>query len=274
MNEFIRYEQQGRIVTLTMNRPEERNAIGSHADCEALVDAVERAAADPQVAVLVLTGAGSAFSAGGNLKGMRDRDGIGPLDSPLATRSNYIRGIQRIPLALWNCELPTIAAINGHAIGAGLDLACMCDIRIAAQGAKLASSFIKMGIVPGDGGAYFLPRAVGLAKAAEMMFTGDAIGSDDALACGLGSGRVPDGAIAHIVFNNPDKLNAISLEMWQGLGDAVEGFEADPEVRAIVLYGAGDKAFVAGADVSKYEEERMGDNAQEHYAQTGERALK
>ena len=83
-----------------------------------------------------------------------------------------------------------------------------------------------------------------------------------------------DGAIAHIVFNNPDKLNAISLEMWQGLGDAVEGFEADPEVRVIVLYGAGDKAFVAGADVSKYEEERMGDNAQEHYAQTGERALK
>ena len=76
MNEFIRYEQQGRIVTLTMNRPDERNAIGSHADCAALVDAVERASADPQVAVLVLTGAGSAFSAGGNLKGMRDRDGM------------------------------------------------------------------------------------------------------------------------------------------------------------------------------------------------------
>ena len=82
-----------------------------------------------------------------------------------------------------------------------------------------------------------------------------------------------DGAIAHIVFNNPDKLNAISLEMWQGLGDAVEGFEADPQVRVIVLYGAGDKAFVAGADVSKYEEERMGENAAEHYAQTGEKAL-
>jgi len=81
------------------------------------------------------------------------------------------------------------------------------------------------------------------------------------------------GAIAHIVFNNPDKLNAISLEMWQGLGDAVETFEADPEVRVIVLSGSGDKAFVAGADVSKYEEERMGENAAEHYAQTGEKAL-
>jgi enoyl-CoA hydratase len=81
------------------------------------------------------------------------------------------------------------------------------------------------------------------------------------------------GAIGHIVFNNPEKLNAISLEMWQGMGDAVEGFEADPEVRAVVLYGAGGKAFVAGADVSKYEEERMGEDAAEHYARTGEKAL-
>jgi len=81
------------------------------------------------------------------------------------------------------------------------------------------------------------------------------------------------GAIGHIVFNNPEKLNAISLEMWQGMGEAVERFEADPEVRVIVLSGSGDKAFVAGADVSKYEEERMGENAAEHYAQTGEKGL-
>ena len=195
MSDFIRYEQQGRVVTLTMSRPEERNAIGSHADCEALVDAVERAAADPEVAVLVLTGAGSAFSAGGNLKGMRDRDGIGPLASPLATRGNYRRGVQRIPLALWNCEVPTIAAINGHAIGVGLDLACMCDMRIAAQGVKLAASFIKMGIVPGDGGAYVLPRAVGWSTAAEMMFTGEPIDSAQALACGLVSRIVPGDAL-------------------------------------------------------------------------------
>lgn len=82
-----------------------------------------------------------------------------------------------------------------------------------------------------------------------------------------------DGAIGRLIFNNPDKLNAISLEMWEGMGKAVEQFEADPEVRVIVLSGAGGKSFVAGADVSKYEEERMGENAQEHYAQTGEKAL-
>ena len=214
---FILYVQQGRIVTLTLNRADERNAIGSHADCADLVDAVERAAADPSVAVLVLTGAGTAFSAGGNLKAMRERSGIGPLDSPLATRNNYRAGIQRIPQALWNCELPMIAAINGHAIGAGLDLACMCDIRIAAQGAKLASSFIKMGIVPGDGGAYFLPRATGLSKAAEMMFTGEPIGADDALACGLVSRVVPAEALLdearalaeRIAVNPPQTLRLV-----------------------------------------------------------------
>lgn len=78
-----------------------------------------------------------------------------------------------------------IAAVNGHAIGLGCDLACLCDIRIAADGARFASSFINVGIIPGDGGAWILPRAVGLSKAAEMIFTGDAIGAQEALACGL-----------------------------------------------------------------------------------------
>jgi 2-(1,2-epoxy-1,2-dihydrophenyl)acetyl-CoA isomerase len=191
MPDFIRIRRDGPIVTLTLDRPSMRNALGSHGDCAELVDAVERAAADPGVAVLVLTGAGSAFCAGGDLTAMRERRGIGPLDSPLATRDNYRAGIQRIPEALWQCELPVIAAINGAAIGAGLDLALMCDIRIAAAGAKLASSFIKVGIVPGDGGAYFLPRAVGWSKAAEMMFTGEPVSAEEGLACGLVSRVVP-----------------------------------------------------------------------------------
>ena len=100
----------------------------------------------------------------------------------------------------------------------------MCDIRIAAQGAKLASSFIKMGIVPGDGGAYFLPRAVGLAKAAEMMFTGDAIGSDDALACGLVSRVVPADALMdearalgeRIAANPPQTLRLVKRLLREG----------------------------------------------------------
>ncbi len=182
---FLGYEQAGRIVTVTMNRPEERNAVGDHAACEELVAAFERVAADPGVSVMILTGAGTAFSAGGNLKAMRDRVGLGALDSPVATRANYKRGIQRVPRALWEIEVPTIAAVNGHAIGVGCDLACLCDIRIAADTAKFAASFVKLGIVPGDGGAWILPRAVGLSRAAEMIFTGDAIGASEALDAGL-----------------------------------------------------------------------------------------
>ena len=210
MSNFIRTQREGRVVTLTLDRPAMRNAIGSHDDCAELVDAVERAAADPGVAALVITGAGSAFCAGGDLDAMRERRGIGPLDSPLATCNNYRAGVQRIPQALWQCEVPTVAAINGAAIGVGLDLALMCDIRLAAAGARLAASFIKVGIVPGDGGAYFLPRAVGWSKAAEMMFTGEPLSAEEGLACGLVSRVVPAGdvlaeaqALAQRIAANP-----------------------------------------------------------------------
>jgi 2-(1,2-epoxy-1,2-dihydrophenyl)acetyl-CoA isomerase len=188
---FVLYEQTGRIVTLTLNRADSRNAIGSHQDCIELVEAIERADNDPGVSCVILTGDGKSFSAGGNLKSMKERNGIGPLDAPDATRANYKRGVQRVPLALWECEVPMIAAINGHAIGLGLDLACLCDIRIASDTAKFASTFIKMGIVPGDGGAWILPRAVGLSKAAEMIYTGEMLDAKAALECGLISRVVP-----------------------------------------------------------------------------------
>jgi len=210
-------ERSGPVVTLTINRPQSRNPLGEPGDGDLFADACARINGDREVRCAILTGAGKAFSAGGNLKAMRERSGIGPLDTPLATRNNYAAGIQRIPQALWNCELPMIAAINGHAIGAGLDLACMCDIRIAAQGAKLASSFIKMGIVPGDGGAYLLQRATSLSKAAEMMYTGEPIDAADALACGLVSRVVPADALlaeAHalaerIAANPPQTLRLV-----------------------------------------------------------------
>jgi 1,4-dihydroxy-2-naphthoyl-CoA synthase len=115
---------------------------------------------------------------------MRDKKGIAG-GSAREIADGYRAGIQRIPLALYNLEVPTIAAVNGPAIGAGCDLACMCDIRIASSKAKFAESFVKLGIIPGDGGAWLLPRTVGMSKAAELTFTGDTIGADEALACGL-----------------------------------------------------------------------------------------
>lgn len=149
---FVQYAADDGIATLTLNRPDNRNAIGAQQDCLDIIDALRRAEEDAGVSCIVLTGAGASFCAGGNLKGMQARSGIGRLATPEATRTNYRRGVQRLIRALWDCEVPMVAAVNGHAIGLGLDLACVCDIRLAADTAKFASSFIKIGIVPGDGG--------------------------------------------------------------------------------------------------------------------------
>ena len=181
---FLLTEQTGAIVTLTLNAPDERNALSNQSQWDEIVDACGRIARDQSVKVLILTGAGSAFCAGGNVKDMRDKKGIAG-GTPNDIREGYRHGIQRIPLALFNLDVPTIAAVNGAAIGAGCDLACMCDIRIASTKAKFAESFVKLGIIPGDGGAWLLPRVVGMSKAAELTFTGDTIDADEALRIGL-----------------------------------------------------------------------------------------
>jgi enoyl-CoA hydratase/carnithine racemase len=181
---FVLYEQNGGVVTLTLNKPEERNALSNPDQWGEIVDACKRVETDMSVKAVVLTGAGTTFCAGGNVKDMRDKKGIAG-GSPNQIREGYRSGIQRIPLALYNLDVPTIAAVNGPAIGAGCDLACMCDIRIASSSAKFAESFVKLGIIPGDGGAWLLPRTVGMSKAAEMTFTGDMMDADEALACGL-----------------------------------------------------------------------------------------
>lgn len=191
MSDPVRFENDDGIVTLTINRPETRNPISDPDMIEALLEALDRIDSDVSVRVAILTGVGTSFSSGGNLKTMGEHGGIN--DSlPAQTRRNYKFGIQRLPLAFEALEVPVIAAVNGPAIGAGCDLACMCDLRIAAQSAVFAESFVKAGIVPGDGGAWLLPRVVGFSKACEMSLTGDPITAAEALACGLVSQVVPD----------------------------------------------------------------------------------
>lgn len=184
MNSSLAFQLvEDHIAILTMNRPEVRNAID-----EDMIDGFERAVqkinSDDGIKVMILTGAGSAFCAGGNVKDMQTRSNIFG-GTPAQLRSNYQRHIQRIPLALQDLRVPAIAAVNGPAYGAGCDISLMCDMRIASVHATFAESFIKLGLIPGDGGAWFLPRAVGRARAAEMSFTGDPVDAETAAQWGL-----------------------------------------------------------------------------------------
>jgi enoyl-CoA hydratase/carnithine racemase len=190
MKPFLIAEREDSILTVRMDSPETRNALSEPAQMQEFVDLCASVKADRSVKVVVLTGNGPAFCAGGNVKDMRERGGIFA-GSPYELRESYRSGIQRIPLALYELDVPVVAAINGPAIGAGLDLACMCDVRISADTAKFAESFVKLGIVPGDGGAWLLPRIVGMPKASLMALTGDTIDAAKALEWGLVTEVVP-----------------------------------------------------------------------------------
>ena len=223
MSDAVLFDQQKGVVTLTLNRPHKRNPISEREMVDGLVDALGGAQADVGVRVVILTGAGSAFSSGGDLSAME-----AALDerakNPAATMTYYVEGIQRIPLAFEALDAPVIAAVNGPAIGAGADLACMCDLRIAAKEARFAESFVKLGIIPGDGGSWLLPRIVGWSKACEMAFTGDAISADEALACGLVSQVVASEDLlpaarrlaARIAANPPQAVRATKRLMREG----------------------------------------------------------
>ena len=179
----LRYDLDGPVARITLDRPTARNAY-SEAMVESLVHAIDTAERDEAVRCIVLTGAGAAFSAGGDLKRMLHKDGMFA-GGPAELRRRYVDGIQRIPRRLTLAEKPVIAAVNGPAIGAGLDLACMCDLRLAARGAQFGSTFVKVGLVPGDGGAYFLARTIGFPRALELMLTGRLLDADEAERIGL-----------------------------------------------------------------------------------------
>lgn len=186
----ILYTVENGVATLTLNQPERRNPLGD-AMIEEVVSALESFRLDDAAKVLIVTGSGAAFCSGGDLKMIgdwQDADGGTKFD-PIAQRERYRRGIQRIPLTFARIDKPVIAAVNGSAIGAGNDLALMADIRIASEKAKFGESFCRVGLAPGDGGAFFLTRLVGLEKACELIFTGDIIDAAEALRIGM-IGRV------------------------------------------------------------------------------------
>jgi enoyl-CoA hydratase/carnithine racemase len=189
-SEAVTYEKRGAVAVITLNRPDTRNALSEDV-VQALIAACARVNADMGVACVVLTGAGAAFCSGGNVKEMHERKTPLFSGSPAEMRRSYRNGIQMIPMAMYELETPAIAAVNGPAMGAGLDLAAMCDIRIAADNASFAESFLRVGLISGDGGAWYLPRVVGMARALEMSYTTDVLNAAKALEIGLVSHVVP-----------------------------------------------------------------------------------
>jgi enoyl-CoA hydratase/carnithine racemase len=188
VNQPLAITSAGPTEVWTIDVPHAGNAITGADFIAAFEDAVTAANGAfgdrGDVRAIILTGAGKIFSAGGNVKEMADGTGMFGVD-PLAQRHAYVDGIQRIPRALARLEVPLIGAVNGAAVGAGCDLAMMCDIRIASENASFAESFVQLGLIPGDGGSWFLPRAVGYERAAEMTLTGDRIDAETAARWGM-----------------------------------------------------------------------------------------
>lgn len=187
---FITIEKRERIAIVRLNRPESMNALGTSGDGDAIQQVCSTINADPDIRCMILTGEGKCFSAGGDVKAMRD--GTGNFSGGgVRIREQYRANIHRAARALFGVDVPMIAAVNGPAIGLGCDITCMADIRIASDRAKFGVTFLKLGLVPGDGGTWLLPRVIGMSRAAELFFTGDVIDAETARGWGLVSRVVP-----------------------------------------------------------------------------------
>ncbi|MEX1004421.1 MAG: enoyl-CoA hydratase-related protein [Acidimicrobiia bacterium] len=186
-----RFRIDGPIARLTLARPEIRNALTDERILYEIRSAFDEADADPRVTVLVVDAEGSAFSAGGNVKDMAQRAGMFEGD-PEQLVESYRRTIQTLTTTLATTDLVTIAAVNGPAVGAGFDLALGCDLRLGGTSARFGHTFVDLGILPGDGGAWLLPRVVGWQRAAELAFTARMIDADEARELGVLLEVVPD----------------------------------------------------------------------------------
>jgi len=217
------FEKNGPVVTLTINRPESRNPLGEDGDGELFAEAVAKINTDREVRCAILTGAGQSFSAGGNVKAMRERAGVFA-GAGVHIRERYRHGIHKVVRSIWGIEVPLIAAVNGHAIGLGNDVACLADIRVASDNAIFGATFLKIGLVPGDGGSWILPRVIGYQRAAELVFTADTIDAATALNWGLVSKVVPAASLmdearalaARICRQPPDVLRMTKKLMREG----------------------------------------------------------
>ncbi|MBI2161459.1 MAG: enoyl-CoA hydratase/isomerase family protein [Candidatus Rokubacteria bacterium] len=184
------YEVKDRIATITLNRPDKLNAFTGPM-IDAWARALAEAQADDGVNVVVVTGAGRAFCAGGDVARMRETK-----PTPLENKNQLWENIHRVPRTLEAMDKPVIAMVNGVAVGAGMGMCLMCDVRIASEEARFSTGYVRVGLVPGDGDTYFLPRLVGAAKALELLWTADFVDAQEALRLGIVNRVVPAGDLA------------------------------------------------------------------------------
>ena len=188
--EQVLYDKSDGIATITLNRPQRMNAFTPQM-LDEWYAALQDAHLDREIRVVIVTGAGRGFCSGadvsaGAASSLMDRE------RSLVENRNFLRdSVQRIPRLAVLMEKPYIAAVNGPAVGAGMDMASMCDIRFAAETARFAMTYVRMGLVPGDGGCYYLPRIVGLARTLDLIWTGRLFDAQEALAMGYVSAVVP-----------------------------------------------------------------------------------
>lgn len=201
MTSSIRYEKLNNIATITLNRPAKLNALDDEM-IAAIVDLLDDCRRDDEVKVIVITGTGRAFCSGGDAGRFGARTAL----TPAMMKRKMSEGIQRLPKKFGEVEKPLVAAINGLAYGAGLDLAMMCDLRFAAESAKLAESYARMAIIPGAGGAWYLPRLVGSARALEMFWTTEPVTGPEAERIGLVNKAFPDAELMEKTYAIAQKI--------------------------------------------------------------------
>ena len=220
---LLQIDRAGPITTLTIDRAETMNPLGAPGDGDEFARVCSAINGDLETRCVILTGAGRAFSAGGDIKAMRDKTGSFAGTTP-AISDGYRDNIHMMLRALNTLRVPVIAAVNGPAIGLGCDVACLADIRIASDKAKFGVTFLKLGIIPGDGGTWILPRVIGMSRASELFYTGDVIGPDQAAEWGLVSRVVPHDTLldearalaAKIAAMPPHSLRQSKMLLRQG----------------------------------------------------------
>jgi len=202
-NDDILFKKEDGIGTIMLNAPERKNSFTMEM-IDQWAKILHDWRTDPEVKVIVVTGAGDAFCSGVYFKTKQGED-FGA-DGPFEYKSRLWDQIHRIPLTLEDIDKPVIAALNGVAVGAGLDMALMCDIRFASESARFSEGYVKVGFVPGDGGAYYLPRLVGVAKALELLWTGDFISSAEAERIGMVNRVYPADTLMAETYNFAKRL--------------------------------------------------------------------